>query len=131
MIDSHCLLQQLAFSKSCHLAGIYFPPKPWPVTSVALDMLHQAMRFVSHRHTVKAIEMANKGGTFLRRHHLYCLIKLVAKHKTPWYGPFKLTKSSIINLIGVISLSVCYWPSPTTMDTVSANIVAGGRARFQ
>ena len=57
--------------------------------------------------------------------------QIVAKHKTPWYGPFKLTKSSNINLIGVISLRVCYWPSPTTMDTVSATIVAGGRARFQ
>jgi hypothetical protein len=40
----------------------------------------------------------------------------------PCYGPLKLTPSCNINLIGVI---------PTTMDAVSATIVAGGRARFQ
>ena len=31
-----------------------------------------------------------------------------------------------INLIGVISLFVSYWPPPLTMDAVSATIVAGG-----
>jgi hypothetical protein len=35
-----------------------------PVASrVALDMLHWAMRFVSHRRTAMAIKMANNGGT--------------------------------------------------------------------
>ncbi len=35
-----------------------------PVASgVALDMLHWAMRFVSHRQTAMAIETANDGGT--------------------------------------------------------------------
>ena len=35
-----------------------------PVASgVALDMLHWAMRFVSHQRTAMAIEMANDGGT--------------------------------------------------------------------
>jgi hypothetical protein len=35
-----------------------------PVASgVALDMLHWAMRFVSHQRTSVAIEMANGGGT--------------------------------------------------------------------
>ena len=91
MTDSHHLLQQLAFSKSRHLAGIYFPPKPWPVTSVALDMLHQAMRFVLHQHTVKAIKMANEGGAFLQ-----LFDQIVAKHKTPWYGIFKLTKVPLL-----------------------------------
>ena len=36
--------------------------------------------------------------------------------------------SYIINLIGVISLFVYYWLSPTTMDAILATIVAGGRA---
>jgi hypothetical protein len=31
------------------------------------------------------------------------------------------------NLTGVISLCVCYWPSPTTMDASLATIVAGGQ----
>ena len=39
--------------------------------------------------------------------------------------------SSNINLIGVISLFVCYWPLPLTMDAVLATIVAGGQAQFQ
>ena len=39
--------------------------------------------------------------------------------------------SYYINLIGVISLFVSYWPPMPTMDAVSATIVAGGRARFQ
>jgi hypothetical protein len=39
--------------------------------------------------------------------------------------------SSNINLIGVISLLVCYWPPPTTMDAISATIVVGGRARIR
>ncbi len=35
-----------------------------PVASrVALDMLHWAMRFVLHRRTAMAIEMANNGGS--------------------------------------------------------------------
>jgi hypothetical protein len=35
-----------------------------PVASgVALDMLHWAMRFISHLRTAMAIEMANNGGT--------------------------------------------------------------------
>ncbi len=35
-----------------------------PVASgVALDMLHWAMRFLLHRRTAMAIEMANNGGT--------------------------------------------------------------------
>jgi len=50
--------------------------------------------------------------------------------KTTCYGPFKLTPSYFINLIGVIHLFVSYWPQPLTMDTVSATIVAGGQARF-
>ena len=43
----------------------------------------------------------------------------------------KLMSISNLNLIGVISLFICYWSPPTTMDAVSATIVAGGRARFQ
>ena len=38
----------------------------------------------------------------------------------PCYGPFKLTPSYYINLIGVISLFVYYGPPPTTRDAVSA-----------
>jgi hypothetical protein len=48
--------------------------------------------------------------------------------KGPCYCPLP---SSIINLIGVISLFVSYWPPPATIDAFLATIVAGGRARFQ
>jgi hypothetical protein len=46
--------------------------------------------------------------------------------KRPCYGSFKLTLSYDINLIGVISLIISYWPPPMTMDAVSATIVPGG-----
>jgi hypothetical protein len=49
----------------------------------------------------------------------------------PCYGPLKLTLSSNINLIGAISLLVCYWPPPATMNAVSATIVAGRRAQIR
>ena len=42
-----------------------------------------------------------------------------------------LMPSSNINLIGVISLFVCYWSPPTTMDAISATIVDDGRAICQ
>ena len=45
--------------------------------------------------------------------------------------PFKLTLSYYINLIGVISLFICYGPLPTTRDAVSDTIVAGGQARIR
>ena len=51
--------------------------------------------------------------------------------KRPCYCPFTLILSYYLNLIGVISLFVSYWPPPTTRDTISATIVAGGRARIQ
>ena len=41
----------------------------------ALDLLHQAMLAVLHRRTAMAIEMAGDGGTFVRCHRLFCLIK--------------------------------------------------------
>jgi len=46
-------------------------------------------------------------------------------------GPFKLTPSYYINLIGVLCLFICYWSPTTAMDSVLATIVAGGQARFQ
>ncbi len=49
----------------------------------------------------------------------------------PCYGPLKLMLSSSINLIGVLSLFICYWPPLMTMDAVLATIVAGGQAQFQ
>ena len=51
--------------------------------------------------------------------------------RRPYNGPFKLTLSYNINLIGVISLCVSYWPPPPTMNAVLATIVAGRRALFQ
>ena len=42
-------------------------------------------------------------------------------------GPFKLMLSYHINSNGVISLFICYWPSPMTIDTILATIVASGR----
>jgi hypothetical protein len=50
--------------------------------------------------------------------------------KRPCYGPFKLTPSYYINLIGVIGLFVSFWLPPPTMDAVLATIVAGGQAQF-
>jgi hypothetical protein len=49
----------------------------------------------------------------------------------PCYGPLKLKPSSNISLIGVIIVFIYYGPPPTTMDAVSATIVAGGQAQFQ
>ena len=49
----------------------------------------------------------------------------------PCYGPLNQMLSYCINLIGVISLFVCYWPSPATMDAVLATIVADRWAWFQ
>ena len=46
------------------------------------------------------------------------------------YGPFKLTPSYDIILIGVISLCISFWPPPPTMDAILATIVAGGQARI-
>jgi hypothetical protein len=82
-----------------------------------LDLLNWEMCSVLHRRTAMAIEMAHDGGSFVR--HRRC------------YGPFKLTPSYYINLIGVISLLVFYWPPPTTRDAVSATIFAGGQARIR
>ena len=41
----------------------------------ALDLLHQAMLTVFHHRTAMAMEMASDGGTFVRCHRLFCLIK--------------------------------------------------------
>jgi len=41
----------------------------------ALDLLHQTMRIVWHRHTAMAVEMARDGGKFVRCCRLFCLIK--------------------------------------------------------
>ncbi len=73
--------------------------------------------------------MACDGGTFVCPHRIFLFTVNVAKE--PCYSPFKLTPSYNINLIGVISLFGCYWPSPTMMDAVSATIVAGRRAQIQ
>ena len=40
----------------------------------ALDLLHQAMRSVSHRRTAMAIEIARDGGAFVRRRRLFRLL---------------------------------------------------------
>ena len=39
----------------------------------ALDLLHQVMCTVLHRHTAMAIEMAYIGGSFFHCRHLFCL----------------------------------------------------------
>jgi hypothetical protein len=46
------------------------------------------------------------------------------------YDPFNIMLSYDLNLLGVVSLFVCYWPLPMTIDAISATIVAGGQARF-
>ena len=41
---------------------------------IALDLLHRAMRAVSHHRTAMAIEIASDGGAFVRRRHLLRLL---------------------------------------------------------
>jgi hypothetical protein len=73
-----------------------------------------------------AIKMASGGGG------LFPIVNYLSLHnvaKGPCHSPFKLMLSySSINLIGVISLFVCYWQSLTRKDAVLVTIVAGGRA---
>jgi len=40
----------------------------------ALDLLHRAMRAVSHHRTAMAIEIASNGGAFVCRRHLFRLL---------------------------------------------------------
>jgi len=40
----------------------------------ALDLLHRAMRSVSHRRTAMAIKIARDGGAFVRRRRLFRLL---------------------------------------------------------
>jgi len=40
----------------------------------ALDLLHRAMRALSHHHTATAFEIASDGGAFVRRRHLCRLL---------------------------------------------------------
>ena len=42
-------------------------------SSEALDVLHQAMRSALHRRIAMTIEMARKGGAFVRHRCLFCL----------------------------------------------------------
>ncbi len=39
-----------------------------------LDLLHWVMRYVSHRHTAMAIEIAHDGGAFICRRRLFRLL---------------------------------------------------------
>ena len=94
----------------------------------AMDLLHRAMCAVLHHYTAMALEMSSDGGTFVIVAASF-VWSIVAKR--PCYGPFKLMPSYYINLIGVISLCVSYWPLSTTMNAILATIVAGGRARIQ
>jgi hypothetical protein len=89
---------------------------------VALDMLHWAMRFVLHQRTTMAI----KWPTAVER--VYTIVNFVINNnrsQRPCYGPLKLKlrHSDIYN--NVISLLLCCGHPPTTMDAVSATIVAG------
>jgi hypothetical protein len=47
------------------------------------------------------------------------------------WSAYKLKKSSNINLKGIVSLLVCFWSLPMTMDAVLATIVDGGQAMCQ
>jgi hypothetical protein len=94
----------------------------------ALDLLHRAMRAVLHHLTAMAIEIASERGTFVCCHRPFFD---QTQLKWPCYGPFKLMPSYFINLIGVMSLCVSYWPPPGTMDAVSATIVTSGRAQIR
>jgi hypothetical protein len=94
---------------------------------VALDLLHWVKPCVLLQRVHMAIKMAcDGGGTFFLLLSSFLFAVNVANG--PCYGPFKLTQSYNINLIGVISLFVCYWPLLTTVDAILATIVTGGQA---
>ena len=96
----------------------------------ALDLLHRAMLMVlhhwpSHHH-------GYRNGLQWRCIRLVWLTLSFDQNvaKRPCYGPFKLTLSYYINLIGVTSLFVSYWPLLPTMDAALATIVTSRQAWF-
>ena len=95
----------------------------------ALDLLHQAMHAVLHRHTAMAVEMTSNGGTCVRCHRLFCLNQNVAKRLC--YGPLKLTPSYYLNLICVITLfTLSYWPQPPTRTPFWPPLLPADRPEF-
>ena len=62
----HCLIQQLAFNKPRHLAGISFPTIPWPMT---LSPTAEAIRMKSCR---KNFYLGKKLIVMMARYHLMC-----------------------------------------------------------
>jgi hypothetical protein len=99
-----------------------------PVASgVAPDMLHWAMRFVLQQRTAMAIKMANGSGIC----SYYCWFCHHNNHsQRPCYGPLKLKLRHSDVYYNVICLLLCFGLPPTTMDAVSATIVASGRANI-
>jgi hypothetical protein len=59
----HCLLQQLAFSELRHLAGVSFPPIPWPTTFIyywgdlSSELAHFSTNFENY--STNSIALAN------------------------------------------------------------------------
>ncbi len=100
-----------------------------PVASrVALDMPHQAMPSVLPGRTAVAIKTANKGG------HSFVIINFVINHNHSYitfYNQYKLKLKRRHIYYNVINLLLCFGRPPTTMDAISATIVAGGQAQIR
>jgi hypothetical protein len=99
---------------------------PWqcPVaSSKALDIVQWAMCTVLHPCLRMAIKMVHNGGIFNHHCHLFCM--MIRSYKTMLWS-IKTNPTCNINPVGLISLLVCYWPPPATINTVLATIVAGG-----
>jgi hypothetical protein len=65
--------------------------------------------------------------------HLFVIINFVINNnrsQRPYYGPLELKLRHSDIYYNVISLLLCFGRPPTTMDAVSATIVAGGQANI-
>jgi hypothetical protein len=65
--------------------------------------------------------------------HVHTIVDFVINNnhsQRPCYGPLKLKLRHSDIYYNVISLLLCFGRPPTSMDAVSATIVAGGRANI-
>jgi hypothetical protein len=65
--------------------------------------------------------------------HLFVIVDFVINNnrsQRPGYGPLKLKLRHSDIYYDVLSLLLCFWHPPTTMDAVLATIVAGGQANI-
>jgi hypothetical protein len=99
-----------------------------PVASgVALDMPHRAMPSVSLRHASwPSKRPADKVHSFVT----VAFVINNNRSQRPCYGPLKLKLRHSNIYYNVLSLLLCFWHPPTTMDAILASIVTGGQANI-